>query len=153
MRKILILFFVLTLSILPSILANLQIEKTSQDEVMITDLNQPAIFDLSIYNSGATNEFKFYNIFGFDMSPKETIIISSGQIKEIELKIYPRDLSNYEGYYTLQYFISGSSSTDQEEKLTFEIISLEDAFEIGSSDVSPESNSIKIFIKNIYCEP
>ena len=145
MRKVYL--FILILLILPFISATLKVEKISQDEVMITDLNAPAVFDLKIYNGGATNEFTFYNLFGFDMSPKEKVVISSGQTKEIQLKVYPRDLSNYQGYYTLQYFIK-DGPTDQEEKLTFEIISLKNTFEIGSSDINPESNSIKIFIKN-----
>ncbi|MFA4952677.1 MAG: hypothetical protein WC584_00475 [Candidatus Pacearchaeota archaeon] len=147
MRKLYLL--VLILLFLPSILAvNVKIEKTSQDEIMISDLNEPASFDLKIYNAGATDEFTFYNLFGFDMFPKEPIQIKSGETKEIKFKVYPRDLSNYLGYYTLQYFIKGHDSQDQEEKLTFEIINLKDAFEIGADDINPESNSIKIFIKN-----
>ena len=147
MKKILILLIFLT--ILPSILAsNFQVEQTSQDEVLIVGLDAPTTFSLNIHNSGTTDKIKFYNILGFDMSPKEPIEIKTEETKEILLNVYPRDLSNYRGFYTLRYFIESQNSPDQEERLTFEIIDLKDAFDVSSSDIDLEANTLKIYLTN-----
>jgi len=147
MKKLIIL--VLILLILPSVLAsNFQVEQLSKDEVLIVGLDAPTTFDLKIYNNGTTDKIGFYNLFGFDMSPKESIEIRSNSAEEISLKVYPRELSNYRGFYTLQYFIKSQNSPDQEERLTFEIIDLKDAFEVSSSDIDPESNILRVYLTN-----
>ncbi|MCK5043691.1 hypothetical protein KAR52_01655 [Candidatus Pacearchaeota archaeon] len=148
MKKIFLL--IAFLLILPSILAiNLAIEEQDSEAIMIADLNNPAIFNLEITNLGISDSFSFYNILGFDMLPNEKIFISQGQTKEVQVKIFPIKNIKHRGFYTLSYFIRGQDQLDaKEEKLTFEIIDLKDAFEIGSGEVDPESNSIKIYIHN-----
>ena len=148
MKKIFLL--IAFLLILPSILAiNLEIEKQDSEDIMIVDLKNPAIFNLKITNLGVSDSFSFYNILGFDMLPDEKVFISKGQTKEVQIKIFPIKGIRHRGFYTLSYFIKGQDSSDvKEEKLTFEIIDLKDAFEIGSGEVDPESNSIKIYIHN-----
>ena len=64
--------FFLLFFFLPLILAvNLDVQKTSSDEVMIIDLNKPAVFELSIKNNGPTDEFMIYTFFGAGSLPKE----------------------------------------------------------------------------------
>ena len=61
MKKILILF-ALVLFVLPSILAiNLNIDEESSSNVMIPEINKPAIFNLKITNLGLSDNFQFYN--------------------------------------------------------------------------------------------
>ncbi|HUS49376.1 MAG TPA: hypothetical protein VMZ91_04380 [Candidatus Paceibacterota bacterium] len=136
--------------IFPSILAlNLNIEKQSSNEVMIAELKNAVIFNLKITNIGASDNFEFYNILGFDMLPTEKISISEGQTKDIQIKIFPREGIKHRGFYTLKYFIRGQEPSNlEEQELTFKLIDLKDAFEIGSGEVDPESNSIKIYVHN-----
>ena len=73
MKKLIVLIF-LALLILPSVLAiNLDINKTSSDEVMILDLEAPAIFDLEITNNGPEDDLFLYAFFGLLQEPKQTI--------------------------------------------------------------------------------
>jgi hypothetical protein len=146
MKKIVIFLFVLL--ILPSILAiDLSIEKESSDEVMIADLNKPAIFDLKITNNGLSGNFDFYNLLGFDIFPK-SVQIDKGQTKDVQLEIFPIGDINYRGLYMFNYFIRGQDSSEIKEEVTFRIIDLKNAFEIGSGEFDSESNSIKIYIHN-----
>jgi len=148
LQKIFILALVGFL-IMPAVSAiDISIEKKSTDEVMIAGISSPTIFDLQITNLGLDDNFQIYNLLGFDLEPKESVAIKSGETKQVDLKIYPRDNFNYRGYYNLQYFIKGGDAKSLQESLSFKIIGLEEAFNIGSEEFDPESNSINIYVEN-----
>ena len=138
----------LILLIIPSVLAiNIEVEKQSTGEVLITELNNPIVFDLNITNLGASDNFEFFNLLGFLMSP-EKISIERKETKEIQLEIIPLASIKERGFYTITYYIKASDESETQETLTFKIIELKDAFVVGSSNIDPESNSIEIFIRN-----
>ena len=128
--------------------ANFNVERIDARDVLLKGINEPAVFNLKVTNLGSGDNFQFYNLLGFSMSPKGTVQISQGETKNIEMMIYPRENLDFKGLYTFEYFIQGSNGEKQLEKETVRIIELKDAFEIGSADVSPEINSINIYIKN-----
>jgi len=141
--------FLITILFISSVLAvDLNIEKQSSNEVMIFDLERPATFNLKITNSGPSDNFEFYNLLGFKMFPVGTIFISEGQTKNVELKISPIGEFTHRGFYTFTYFIRGQDSSETKQELTFKIIDLKDAFEVGSGEVNYDSNSIQIYIHN-----
>lgn len=147
MKKIFLFIFVLFL--LPSILAiNLDIKEKNSSNIIIQGINQPAIFNLKITNLGPTDNLQFYNLLGFSMAPKGTVLFNQGEAKKVELMIYPKENFNYRGFYTFKYFIRGKDSSEISQELTIKIINLKDAFEIGSSEINPDSNSLKIYVKN-----
>ncbi len=147
MKKILILPVILLL--LPTILAiNLEIEKTSSEEVLINELDAPVIFDLKIKNLGATSNFEFYNLAGFRIFPVGTIPIGGGQTEEVQLEIWPIGEFEHKGFYTLNIFIKAQDSSEMNKELTFKAIDLADAFEIGAGEFDPESHSLDIYIQN-----
>ena len=152
MKKVFFLSLVLfqVLVLLPNILAiNPEVGKISQNEVLIADLENPSVvFDINITNKGSSGNFEFYNLAGFSMSPTK-ITVNSGETKEIQLSLAPIGKISQRGFYTVPYFIRASDGSDLEESLTFKIIELREAFEVGSGDVDPESKSIDIFIKNL----
>ncbi len=142
-------FFIALIFLLPNILAiNIQVQKTSQNEVLIADTNQPVTFDLNITNLGPSDTFSIYNLAGFSMNPSN-ITLNSGQTKEIILQLAPISGISQRGYYTIPYFIQASDRTIDNESATFKIIDMKDAFEIGSGNVDPQSQSIDIYIKNL----
>ncbi len=147
MKKILVvvlaLFFISFISAI-----NVNVEKVSSNEAMIKDVNQPAIFYLNITNKGANDNFQFYNLLGFSMSPKGTVAFNVGESKIVELMVWPRDDFNYNGFYTFQYYIRGNDGSESTQQLTIKMVELKDAFEIGSGEVDPQSNSIQIYIHN-----
>jgi len=150
MKKEIVLLFSVLFALQFVAAINLDIEKTSSNEALVLDLNVPATFDLEITNLGSTNDFEFYNLLGFSMFPVGTVHINGGQTKEVRLEISPIGEFDQRGSYTLQYFIRGNDKTEQEETVTFRIIELKDAFEIGSNEINPDSDSIEIYIKNKY---
>lgn len=147
MKKIITLLLILL--VLPTIFAiNVNVEKTSSDEVMIYGISSPVSFDLEIKNLGASDDFGFYNLVGFNMFPIGTTHINSGETKNVELQISSIGELDEHGLYTFQYFIRGNDKTEKQEQLTFRIIELGDAFTIGSGKLDTDSNSIEIYIKN-----
>ena len=148
MKKTLILLLIILL-IFPSVLAiNLKVEKPESNEVIIAGINKPAVYDLEITNLELTDNFRFDNLLGFSMFPIGTVQINTGETKKIQLIIYPRENFNYRGFYNFQYSIMGQDSSKIEEEIIIKIIDLEDAFEVGSGEIDPESNSLEIYIHN-----
>ena len=150
MKKIFICLTLLTLIclILPTIFAiDVEVQKKSESEVYIKEIKNPVIYDLEIKNNGIAGEFEIYNLLGFGMSP-ENISLESGEIKEIELVVTPSTDFNYPGNYIFSYFVRAKDNSEIEGKLTFEIVELKNAFEVGSGEVNSTENSLKIFIKN-----
>ena len=148
MKKTLVLILAVFF-ILPTIAAiNLKVEKQSSNEVMILDLYEPAIFDLKITNFGDSDNFEFYNLLGFSMAPKGTVPIKSGATENVRLMIYPREDIKNKGFYTITYIIRGKDATEISQKITFKIIDLKDAFEVGSGEINPESNLMEVYIYN-----
>ena len=147
MRKI---FFLLALIMIvsPVFAIELNIEKIGGKDVMINGLNEPVIFDIKVKNLGSTDYFQFYNLLGFSMAPKGTVLISSRETKDIQLTIYPREDFENNGYYTLQYFIQGGKGEKVSNSVTVNMIDLSEGFEVGSGEISPETNSIDIYISN-----
>lgn len=148
MKKILISLAII-LMVLPFILAiEINVEKESSNEVLIAGLDKPAIIDLKITNNGPSDNFDFYNLVGFSISPVGTIPIDAGETKEIQLEFIPLGNIKERGFYTISYFIRGQDGSVVEEQITFKILDLKDVFEVGSGDIDLEANSIGIFIKN-----
>ena len=148
MKKILLTLFIFLL--LPSVFAvNLEINKTSSDEVMVLDLDSPVIFDLKIKNNGETDNFIFYTFFGILDEPKGKIHISQGETKDVQIKILPT-YTLKPGFSTFKLFIRGSDKTETETKLTLRLTDLQNSFEISAEDIDPESNSMKIYFENKF---
>ena len=150
MRKLLFtLLFFATLFLVPLVSAiDIQIEKLSENEVLVIDTGKPVVFDLNVKNLGESEDFNFYNLLGFEMLPSGIIPIGSNSVERVELKLTPLGSISERGFYTISYFIRASDGTQQKEKLTFKILELKDVFEVGSSQVDVDSSSIEIFIKN-----
>ena len=145
-----IIFIMLVIFLLQTVSAiDIEVKKESSDEVLIRDLIEPIIFDLKVKNSGPSDDFRFYNLIGFEMIPNETIHIEKGETKDVQLLIFPRDDFDFEDNDSFYYFIrSQSTSEEKQNELIFRALNIEDAFEIGSEGFSPESDSVKIFVKN-----
>ena len=89
MKRVFILLFLIVMIIPFSLALNLNVEKTSSNEVMIADLNKPATFNLEITNNGPADSIGFYNLIGFQMSPSDKIPLASGETKEITVEVSP----------------------------------------------------------------
>ncbi|GIU68198.1 MAG: hypothetical protein KatS3mg001_048 [Candidatus Pacearchaeota archaeon] len=128
---------------------NLKIEKKSSGEILIADVNNPVVFELSVTNLGPSDNFIFYNLVGFRNFPEEPVFISQAETKNITLEILPLRQLLERGYYTITIYVKSQKDNSViREDLTFKIIDLKDAFEVGATDISPSSTETLFFIKN-----
>lgn len=147
MKKMVLLLLMFSL-IVPSVFAlNLQVEKTSANEVMILGLNEPATFDLKITNLNGPENIMFYSFFSQNVYPIGTTYIGSQQTIEVPLKIYPPEKIKT-GYYTFDYYIRNDKDVEMPQTLLVDVIEFQDAFEIGSAEFDPESTTLNVYIHN-----
>jgi len=148
MKSVILIFTILLLTV-PSILAiNIDIAKQSYNEVYVPGINQPAVFDLKITNNGESDSFEFYNLVGFEMSPVGEVNIKEDETRDVRLEISPIGEIKERGGYSFTYYIKGKDSSEVKETLILRIIDFEDLFELGSGEVDPTSNTVKIYVYN-----
>lgn len=148
MKKIFPLVIILLL-IFPLISStNVQVEKQSDDEVMIVDANIPAIFKLKVTNLGTEDNILFYNFFGSDNFPKEKVNFKQKETKIIDVGIYPRQDLKYDGMVNFDLYIMGQDKESIKYPLTVNVIELKEAFEVGAEEFEPDSNKVFVYIKN-----
>jgi len=148
MKKELVFCLALILMVNSVLAINLYVEKDSSDEVMIPNLDNPAIFDMKIKNLGSGDDFMFYSFFGSSMHPKGTVRIGQGEVKDVQIKIYPPEKLEERGFVTFEYFIRGSGGAEQKEQLTVRVMELPEVFEVGSAELDPSSNTLNVYIHN-----
>src|SRR3989344_2794142 len=153
--NIILLFSAILVLVLASstsvLAADLVIEKTPVSDVVISDLSQPAVFSFKITNNGAEDYFTIYSLVGVKIEPTESFFISAGEIKEILVRVYPnKDLKQDSGSLVFVYKIKGEKSGIQEDTLTLNVITLSDAFQIGTHSIEPQSDKATVFFKNNY---
>lgn len=142
---VLVIFF-----ILPFISAiDLSIQDKSSNEAMIIGLDQPAMFDLQIKNNDGGNNFMFYNFFGTDTLPKGTVSIGAGETKEVQVGIYPRSDLKQEGRIQFDLYIKDQDGKQMTFPLMVNVITLQDAFEVGAEEFKPDSSNVTVYIKNL----
>lgn len=147
MKKL--IFLLVILLILPSVLAiDLDVKVVNFEEVLVMEVDQEIVANIEVTNLGNSDFFEFYNFVGFEFSPREKIYIEKDQTKDIELRVSPIGNFEHRGFYTFQYFVQDSNKDKIEQELTFKVIELRDAFEIGSGELYPESNSFNVYIYN-----
>jgi len=149
MKKVILFIILLLTIILPYVSAvELDIEQISSEVVMIHGVDMPAIFNLKIKNLGQSENFIFYSFFGSDIFPKGTVSITTGETKEVEVGIYPRDDFNQYGKIKFDIFIKGVNG-EMPYPLMLDGITLNQAFEIGAEEFNPESNTVSVYVKNL----
>lgn len=146
MRKEILI--ILLLFIIPGVLAvNLEVQRLTQDDVIILGLGKAATFDLRITNHGSDDSFQFYSYFGTGTLPRGAVSIAAGETKNIEFGVYPRDDLKQRGWINFDYYIKGLNG-EQEEQMRANVIELKDVFEVGSSEFDSSASSIKVYVKN-----
>lgn len=146
--KTLFLILIVLFLVMPAVSAiNVEVEKITKQGVYIPELDNTIVFDLNITNNGASDNFKIYNLLGFTITP-EKVSISQERSKLVKLEVTSLGQLPEKGFYTLPYYIKGSSGNETEDRLTIKAVGLKDAFLLGSEEVDPESDSVEIFITN-----
>jgi hypothetical protein len=146
-RLLIICMFLLSLNLISAI--NLDISTNTVSNKVITDLDEPAIFDLTIRNLGETEEFEIYSLIGMDITPTSKFTISSGGTKTIRITAMPQTtLKSNRGFLNFEYRIKDEENQIQKETLTINIIGLEQLFSITPEAINPKSEKTTITIEN-----
>ncbi len=143
---ILVLAIIFSLNLISAI--NLDVSAKPIQSSAITDLNEPAVFELTIRNLGETDGFEIYSLVGIDISP-ETFSIESGATKILKIRLTPQEsVGSKKSSFTFEYKIKNSENEIQVELLTINIIKFQDALLITPTNINPNSEQIIIEIKN-----
>lgn len=150
MKKRLITLIILSVLILPFISSlNLEVKQKYDDVAIVKGLNQPAIFELEIKNLGNAESLTFYDYFGSSSFPSDPVIIQSGETKNVQIGIYPRDDLKQLGKLVFNLYIKGRNNEQIKVPLNVRIIELNEAFEVGAQEFKPDSNNVSVYIKNL----
>ncbi len=126
----------------------LEVEKIDKGSVIISELNNPAVFDFKIKNTGSADSFEIYSLLGVSMSPKGRFELPLGESK-IEVMAYPgMDARRNLGFYMFEYEIKGQNSGIFKDKLTVKIVQLKDVIEVSDFSIFPNSTEAAITITN-----
>jgi hypothetical protein len=129
---------------------NLDIKKEAISDVIISEFNEPAVFNLTITNQGARDIFEIYSLVSVDISPKVSFELSRGESKEITLKVKASEtIRKTPGPFPFVYKIKGENTGTQEDKLTINIVPLKDALQIIPNNVNTDSETITLDIENL----
>lgn len=130
------------------IAADLDIKKVDRGSVIISELNNPAVFDFIINNRGKADNFEIYSLLGVSMSPKGSFDLPVGET-EIPVKVYPnREIRKQSGFYSFEYEIKGQYSGIFKDTLTIKVVSLDESIEVSAQNLHPDDNEAVMVVKN-----
>ncbi len=148
--SIVIILFIILINILYVQAINLEVTSKPISNTVLIDLNEPAVFDLTIKNLGEGDTFEIYSLVGIDITPKEPIRIESEETKIIRIKLTPEESLRVKRDipFTFEYKISDSKNGIQKETLSINILDLGSVFLIAPEIINPNTEKILITIKN-----
>src|SRR3989344_322109 len=143
------LLFISLLLISVASAVNIKIVKQPLNDIVISELNQPARFIFNITNLDAGDNFQIYTLIGVDMTPRGTFRIEKGQTISIEVDAYiPDNLRKNTGYLTFNYKLIGENIGAIEDTLKVKIVDFKDLFEVKTDDITLDASSAAFYLQN-----
>jgi len=128
--------------------ASLDVQKTDKGSVIISELNNPAVFELTINNLGSADMFEIYSLVGLSFSPKGTFALNQGNNK-IEVMAYAnKDIRSKPGVYSFEYKIRGQNSGIFTDTLGVTIAELSSALQIKPVSITPGDSKVNVTIRS-----
>jgi hypothetical protein len=129
--------------------SNLEVTKVDKGSVIISQLENPAVFEFLIKNYGSQDNFQIYSLVGIPMTPRGSFDLPSGT-SNITVKIYPdKSVRKNDGFYIFEYQIKGVNSGIFKDTLSLKIVDLKDVLSLTSKNLLPGESSIVIKVKNL----
>ncbi len=148
MMAILSAFIVLLITV-SSVSASLAIlEKRDQGSVIIAELDNPALFDIVISNTGDTEDAEIYTLTGISMTPRGTFEIPSGSSLLSVQAFLPASARRVTGPYVFEYQIKGARSGIVRDTMAITIVDLKDTLSIEPASFKPSAETVRIVLKN-----
>jgi hypothetical protein len=148
LRKYLGLF--LLLFCLNVVSAAIEISKSPVNDIVVSEIGEPAIFNLQIKNLGNPDSFEVYTLVsGIDISPKESLYLASGEAKNVTIKVYfdKRVLKDRETL-SFEYRVTGQQTGVTKEILSIKAYNFETALSILAENIKRNQKETKISVKN-----
>lgn len=125
---------------------DITIHEKEISSVAITDLNKPAIFQLTITNNEPEGDtFQVYSLVGQVTLLEPAVYIEGNSQKTIDLEVYPRDSM---GYLSFEYKIKNSKDEIKSDSLAINIVNLGGAFNFDARDLVLGSDKVIMVLKN-----
>lgn len=150
---VLVIFAVLLIIIsIAGVLAfNIDVKKTIIRDVVISEINEPALFNFTIINLGEGDNFEIYSLVGVDFAPRGTFNIAGGETKIIEVYAYPEaQLKSRTGLVNLVYKIKGQGAEIYTDTLTLNVVNFKDAISVSSENLQPGDSEVKLITENKF---
>jgi len=130
------------------IVSAVDFQKSSDNDAIIQEFNQPANFDLIITGASA-GMYHFYTFADVSILPDGDFQLTSDS-NNLRLEVYAQErLKKQNGFYTFVYNLKqNNGGSDVEDRLTLKVVPLKDAIEISSDTISPDTNEISFYIQN-----
>lgn len=127
---------------------SIEVEKTEKESTIISELSNPAVFDFTITNKGASEDVRIYSFVGVSFEPS-TFTLPGGK-STVEIKAYPSSkIRADDGVYRFDYEIKGTGSDLFKDTLAIKIIKLEDILEVRPSSIKYGDEKATIELTNL----
>src|SRR3989344_4073351 len=145
-----ILFIICTLLFsLATVSAELSIiEKRDQGSVIISELDNPAAFEIVISNTDASEDVEIYTLTGIGMTPRGTFEVPSGASAFQVQAFIPAATRHATGSYVFEYQIKGERSGIVRDTMNVNIVNLKDTLAIEQVSFKPSAENVRFVIKN-----
>jgi len=146
------MFFLLLLIV--SFVSALNIEANFKPDSVsiINNYDEPAVFDFYVKNNDSDVTLQFFTYERFRIEP-DNFTLSKGASKNINVKFYAFDfMRNNVGYISMPVYIRNIQNPEdfyKIDKLIIKLVNLNNAFEIESENINPQSNFGKIYIQSL----
>ena len=124
------------------------LEKRDKGSVVIAELDNPAVFDLIISNTGSTEDAEIYTLTGIGFTPRGTFEILQGTTSHEVQAFLPASARRITGPYVFEYQIKGERSGILKDTMTVTIVNLKDTISIEPSSFKPSAENVRIVVKN-----
>ncbi|MEK6871702.1 MAG: hypothetical protein AABX16_02255 [Nanoarchaeota archaeon] len=115
----------------------------------IIDLDEPAVYELTITNNEDSMAFEIYSLVGIDIFPKN-FYLAKGETKKITIQIVPQDsLKEKKGPVNFIYKIKNANGQIQEERLSINVVELDSAISVRPESINPQSEVMNLVLKNM----
>ncbi len=149
MKKLVVFLLLFVALIQFSSAIELDISKSAVQNVVVRELEEPALFNVTVKNLGSADTFHIYSLVGVKLEP-ENIYLGSGEEKNFLLKVYPEKpiKESVTGTYSFVYKFRNSKDEILEDSLAIEIRPLASIFEIRTDEITPESSRVNLYVRN-----
>jgi len=128
--------------------ATIEIEKISKGNVVISELNNPAIYEFRINNPGPDDTFQIYSLVSVSMSPKGKFVLPRGN-STIEVYAYPaEELRKNPGFLSFEYQLKGNEKGIFKDTLLINVVPIDELIEVSSHPFHPNDTEAIVQITN-----